>query len=231
MARFCSECGNALTKGECRGCQGQVTPGNPTPAGLRRYTPPAHPDWAHAIRPGVTTRFRATGVVIRRELVRMDFAAGVIPIRQVLFVTALIIITARWSSFHASVVFTMLIRVLLGLPILLGVAWILKRSATDGLIASLLGAGLRTRGPSGKRKGWRLEIDTGGSIEKVDLASDPPIVDYQRLTIHGPVIHGVRQAWLVQSVEPSLTEFGRGIIGNLVILLILLPIAMIFLIH
>ncbi len=64
----------------------------------------------------------------------------------------------------------------------------------------------------------------------MELAADPPIVNYQRLTVHGPVIHGVRQAWLVQSMNPSLTELGRGIIGNYVILLLLLPIAMLFLV-
>lgn len=201
------------------------------------WVPPPHPSWpspAYATAEpdppntappdGRSDSFSLRGFVVEGTPIRQRFLPGTLAARWGMALTwgALVylkaqdlVATAFWQLFWWA------------FPLL--VVWLVLAFFAGKLgLGGCLTAGLRlntVRGPRPRDGGWRLLVATGAdAAEHVVVAGDIPVQPDHEVVVHGPMIAGVRHAWLVQGVAPTtFTRLGRGLNGTVLLALVLLP--------
>lgn len=122
-------------------------------------------------------------------------------------------------------------------PILLlmfGMALLAKIPGASGCMTALplLATSWVPRRGDGTGDGWDLVVETPSGLVTARVAANAPLSGDEEVVIHGPVLGGVKHAWLFQCLSPRpYTKVGRGVLRLLVGALVWLPLAVLVLVY
>lgn len=184
---------------------------------------PVDPAGGPSALSGTASSFSLRGVIVGGQQIRQRFVSGAMPVRVGLVFTWAAAVYYKAGDLVASAFWSLFWTLL---PFLL--IWIVL-----GALASRVGLGgclmapLMIRLPRAQPRddGWALDVQTGPSSgESVHVAGDVPVRTGDEVVVHGPLIGGVRHAWLIQGVgATTFTTVTRGLIGTIVRAAILVP--------
>lgn len=88
----------------------------------------------------------------------------------------------------------------------------------------------RRAGSSRDLNGWRVTVENANGATTAELAAPLHLDGGEEVSLHGPVISGVKHAWLIQVLSPRpTTRLARGVLPTLLVGLPLLTLLFVYL--
>lgn len=246
MSRTCPRCGHYLGSAtvcaKCASSQPLVsrprrTPPPPPPAAPQNHSTPESPASPPRHQPtpsGGSGLFSVRGTVSDGGPVNISWAWGVMPVRLLLWAATLGLLLTKGQRLIVAGVTNLTLAFLPLILVALFGFWLLQKIGLGGLPGCLgsifggtvsKGADIGIRGMFRPRPGWRFVVDHAKGQESVRLAADVPLHEDHLVVVHGPRFGGTRDAWLIQGISPvSFTRLGRGLVGTVVRLALLVPV-------
>lgn len=172
---------------------------------------------------GSSGAFSVRGLVAGSAQVRQRFVPGTMLVRGGLAISWAALVYLKAADLVASTFWYLFWTLFPFLVLWLVVAALANRVGLGGCLS--VPFTIRAPRVQPRDDGWRLDVQTsptGG--ERVLVAASPPVDVGDEIVVHGPLLGGVRHAWLIQGVAPSTyTRVGRGLVGTLLLAVVLLP--------
>lgn len=193
------------------------------PRGDRVTAPPARASWGEL-----------RGTVVDGDPMHLGAAGGVGLLR--LLVVGLGLGGVIWKSDAiilavtnglVSLLLTYLVPIILIAVLLSFVSKVIPVGGCLGQLFQLFTFSALTRraGSSRDPNGWRVTVENANGATTAELAAPLHLDGGEEVSLRGPVIRGVKHAWLIQVLSPRpTTHLARGVLATLTTLLVGLPL-------
>jgi hypothetical protein len=206
---------------------------------------PAFSDDPHGDRveapPATATWGELRGTVVDGNPVRLGAAGGIGLLR--LLVLGLVLGGVIWKSDTiilavtnglVSLLLTYLVPIMLIVVLLSFVSKVIPVGGCLGQLFQLFTFSALTRRAGSNRdaNGWRVTVENANGATTAELAAPLHLDGGEEVSLRGPVIGGVKHAWLIQVLSPRpTTRLARGVLPTLTTLLVGLPLLTLLIVY